>query len=81
MSDTTMSKVLACLAEVFENKGLAVPELSADTPLDSSLGLQSLDYAELVVRLEDEFDIDPFDVAEPPQVNTVAELTALYEDA
>lgn len=72
------SRVAACLADVFRNKGLAVPEIGLATPLDRSLGLASLDYAELVVRLEDEFGVDPFDVAEPPQVRTLADLAALY---
>ena len=81
MNDSVMARVISCLAEVFENKGIEVPNIDENTPLDASLGLQSLDYAELVVRLEDEFDIDPFDVPEPPQVATVAELAALYEAA
>ena len=34
--------------------------LSLRTPLDATLGLDSLDYAELVVRLEGAFGVDPF---------------------
>ena len=71
--------MISCLRQVFRGKGLAPPELSADTPLDGSLGLESLDFAELVVRLEKEFGVDPFANAPPTQIRTVAELAACYQ--
>lgn len=72
-------RVIATLRDVFENKGLEIPELSADTPLDQSLGLESLDYAELVVRLEQEFGKDPFSTGTPPRVQTLGDLATYYE--
>ena len=49
---------------------------------DMGIGdVESLDYAALLARLEDTFALDPFDVSRPPQVQTVAQLAALYEAA
>lgn len=81
MTTRVFDQVVACLAEVFANKGLSMPTVTVDTALDATLGLESLDYAELVVRLEDAFDLDPFDVASPPQVRKLGDLVALYEAA
>ncbi len=76
---TTENRVISALEAVFENKGQNVPEMTPDTALDGSLGLESLDFAELVVRLEQEFGKDPFATDGVPQVNTVRELAALYD--
>lgn len=63
---------------VFQNKGQTAPPLAASTPLDATLGLKSLDYAELVVRLEGVFGFDPFAGGMPPRISTIADLSALY---
>jgi acyl carrier protein len=80
MPSLAEAKVIACIAEVFENKGEAAPPLGPDTGLDASLGLDSLDFAELVVRLEACFGRDPFAQGVSERVATVAELARLYED-
>lgn len=76
--DDTLEKVVGCLREVFESMHQTPPHLGSDTKLDASLGLRSLDYAELVVRLEEEFGTDPFATGIPPGIDTVADLAALY---
>lgn len=76
--DETLNKVIGCLKEVFVSKHETPPALGPETKLDGSLGLQSLDYAELVVRLEEEFGFDPFAAGIPPGIDTVADLAALY---
>lgn len=76
-----VERVIACVAEVFSNKGVDPPTLSASTPLDAELGLDSLDYAELVSRLEGEFGFDPFATDTPPAVRTVSDLAELYRAA
>ena len=76
--EQTVERVIRCIAEVFTNKSLPVPELSADTPLGESLGLSSLDYAELVVRLEVEFGRDPMSAGELPDFRSVGDLARLY---
>lgn len=79
MDSGVLNRVISSLREVFDNKGVVPPELSAQTRLDHTLGLESLDYAELVVRLEQEFGTDPFSSGTPPRVETVGDLASYYE--
>jgi acyl carrier protein len=70
--------VIKVLNEVMTGKGLAALALRPETALDGRLGLESLDFAELVVRLEEITGKDPFSSATVPQVQTISELAALY---
>jgi acyl carrier protein len=69
--------VIEQIREVFANKGLTPPSLGPESKLDLSLGLESLDFAELAIRLEQVFGKDPFATGVPP-IATVADLAALY---
>lgn len=71
--------ILATIAAVFRNKGLEPPTLSVETPFDRSLGIESLDFAEVIVRLEDELGKDPFATATEWQVRTIGDLVAMYQ--
>jgi acyl carrier protein len=71
--------VIEVLNTVMENRGLRSGDVSPETRLDASLGLESLDFAEVVVRLEERTGKDPFASGPVPQVTTVSELAALYE--
>lgn len=73
--------VIQVLSEVLANKGVSAPTMQADTALDRTFPLDSLDYAEVVVRLDAEFGSDPFSSANPPTVSTIAELANAYADA
>jgi acyl carrier protein len=73
-----LSIVIGEFQTVFKNKGINPPALSAETILDGSLGLESLDFAEVVMRLEQVFGKDPFSGDTIPEVSTMAELCALY---
>jgi acyl carrier protein len=53
--------------------------MSEATELTSALGLDSLDYAELVVRLESAFGFDPFAEGVATEIRTVRDMAALYE--
>jgi len=77
MSDAVRT-VIRCIEQVFENKGLPAPPLRPETVLDRSIGLQSLDFAELVVRLEGEFGVDPFSEGAAVDVLSVGQLAELY---
>ena len=85
MPATTQNGQLELVVEefrtVFKNKGLVPPAMSAETVLDGSLGLESLDFAEVVMRLEQVFGTDPFGGDTIPEVNTLADLCALYPDS
>ncbi len=79
--EVAISKVIACLGEVFKNKGQTPPALSAETGLDDSIGLESIDFAELVVRLEDAFGVDPFSEGAELDVLDIKTLASLYANA
>ena len=73
-----MEQVILCLQEVFRNKGLEPPPLSAATELNAELGLDSLDYAELIMEFEQDFNIRiPDNDAE--QLQTVSEIVEYVE--
>jgi acyl carrier protein len=76
--DRILSKVISELVEVFGSRALTPPPLSALTILDGSLGLESLDFAELVVRLEQAFGKDPFASGQIPEIRTIEDLALLY---
>ena len=78
-SQRSFAKIVGEFETVFKNKGLTPPSLVPDTVLDGSLGLESLDFAELVVRLEQVFGKDPFSQDTIPEVRTLADLCVLYE--
>jgi acyl carrier protein len=73
-----LAKVMGEFRSVFRNKGLEPPLLSSETRLDGSLGLESLDFAEIVVRLEQVFGKDPFSSGTIPELSTLGDLCALY---
>ena len=74
----TFQRVIGEFRTVFKNKGIDPPVMSAETVLDGSLGLESLDFAEIVMRLEQVFGKDPFSGDTIPEISTVADLCALY---
>ena len=76
-----LHRVIRCVQDVFKNKGTEAPTLTADTALTPELGLDSLDYAELVVRLEGEFGFDPFASGAGSEIRTMADLASLYEQS
>lgn len=51
-----------------------------DDDLTQTIGLTSLDLAQVVVSLEQEFGVDPFRES-TPRITTFADLVALYQDA
>jgi len=78
LNDEIHSRVIAELAQVFRHRNLSPPPLGPETVLDASLGLESLDFAELVLRLEQVFGHDPFSRGAVPEVATIRDLAALY---
>jgi acyl carrier protein len=78
MASSVEETVITVFQQVFKNKGLAPPRLDAQTPLDGSLGLESIDFAEIVLRLEEAFGADPFANGVPSNLRTLGDLAALY---
>jgi acyl carrier protein len=58
-------------------RGEAVPALQGDTQISNS-GLDSLDIAVLVVRLEEHFGFDPFAEVLDRYPQTLGEMAELY---
>ncbi len=73
------NNVIGVILSLLTSKGVPLPPLSPETVLDESLGLESLDFAEVVIRLEEITGKDPFASANPPQIRTISDLAAQYE--
>lgn len=74
----SQKQIVEVLTEVFQNKSLAVPALQASTVLDQ-LGLESLDFAQAVIRMEEITGKDPFATGAEYQIVTLSDLAALYD--
>ena len=78
VKESTVQEVILVLEEVLRYKNMRPLALDAGTILDGSIGLESLDFAEIVVPLADEFENDPFASEVTPEVTTLGDLAALY---
>ena len=78
-SDVT-GAILAAIRESLEMKGITEPP-TAHTPVDARLGLDSLDWAAIVVRLEGVLGIDPFEEGVDRELKTIQDIVGVYEDA
>jgi acyl carrier protein len=74
--------VYAAIEAIAGRKGHSLA-LSDETALfDQGARLDSLDFAELVARLEDDLGVDPFAKTFAPQrVDTIRRLVDLYDQA
>jgi acyl carrier protein len=73
-------KVLACLAEAAEVRGMKADSALRDDSVLLESGLDSLGFAVLVVRLEETLGYDPFVLmSEPVYPKTFGEFLDIYE--
>jgi acyl carrier protein len=72
------NRIIEVLLEIFNEKGLGAPALSAETVLDQ-LGLESLDFAQAVIRMEEITGKDPFATGEEYQIKTLSDFAVLYD--
>ena len=79
MMSPTEEKVIEQILEILHQKSIEPLAVNQQSPVDTSLGLDSLDFAELAVRLESVFGRDPFSEGDVPALQTVADLAALYD--
>lgn len=77
MSDDTRKKVVSLVAE---RMGVEVDQITDDTHFVNDLQSDSLDMAELVIDLEEAFDISISD-EEAQQIETVGQVVAHIEKA
>ena len=72
------SRLIEVLLDITTTKGLATPLLAGDTVLEQ-IGLESLDFAQAVIRMEEITGRDPFATDADYQLRTVSDLAALYD--
>jgi hypothetical protein len=72
------SRLIEAILELVTMKGLAAPHLTGETVLEQ-IGLESLDFAQVVIRMEEITGKDPFATGADYQLRTVADLAALYD--
>jgi len=72
------SRIIEVLLEVFKEKSLPAPQLSAETVLDQ-LGLESLDFAQAVIRMEEITGKDPFASGAEYEIKTLRDFAATYD--
>lgn len=71
-------RIIGLLNEIAELKGIAAPGLGPDTVLDQ-IGLESLDFATVVIRMEELTGKDPFATGADHQIKVLADLAMLYD--
>ena len=70
--------LVATIERVLRDKGQRV-QLTFDSPIDHSLGLDSLDWAAVVVHMEDQTGLDPFSEGFRGELCNLNDLLDLYE--
>jgi acyl carrier protein len=73
----TENQLAKVLLEIFEAKGLKAPVLAPNTVLEQ-IGLESLDFAQVVIRLEEMTGKDPFASDTDFQIRTLSDFAVLY---
>src|SRR6266702_3164424 len=74
------SKIFSAMKQIAEEQKVTLPPLEDDLSLNET-GFDSLAFAILVARLEDELGIDPFTVAEDAAFpSTLGEFVRAYEN-
>ena len=79
--DELTRAILQIIGETLVAKDLSAQGFGLDSPVDSSLGLDSLDWAAVVVRIEMETGVDPFAEGTIGGLKTVSDLVDLYVKA
>jgi acyl carrier protein len=77
--DQIRGHVVQAIRRVFSDSGRDVPDIQDDSVFGTAIKLDSLDFAVVVVQLEQALGVDPFRKGARP-VQTVGELIQLYAD-
>jgi acyl carrier protein len=74
------SRIFAAIQQIAEEQKVTLPPLQDELSLHDT-GFDSLAFAILVARLEDDLGIDPFTIAEDAAFpSTVGEFVRVYEN-
>jgi hypothetical protein len=72
------SRIAEILTEIMQAKGVPPVAFDAATVLEQ-IGLESLDFAQVVIRMEELTGQDPFATATEYQIKTLSDLAAVYD--
>ena len=76
---TTRPKVIEAIKQIAEEQKVSLPRLDDDLLLNET-GFDSLAFAILIARLEDDLGIDPFTISEVATYpSTVGDFVRAYE--
>ena len=78
-ADQMAKTVFETISDLLEEQGLDSSGVEASAKLVDTLGLKSMDIAQVVLVLEDELDIDPFQEIPITSVRTVGDLINAYQ--
>jgi acyl carrier protein len=74
------SRIFSVMQQIAEEQEITLPPLEDDLPLHET-GFDSLAFAILVARLEDDLGIDPFTISEEAAFpSTIGEFVRVYEN-
>ncbi len=76
--DRIRAAVEETVADVMAQRNLDAALISADAKLSETLGLRSMDLAQIVLTLEDDLETDPFQQIPITSIRTVGDLTQAY---
>lgn len=76
--DKVAEVVRGAVSAVMRERGLDTSRIAADAKLSDTLGLKSMDLAQIVLTLEDELGADPFREIPITSIRTVGDLTRAY---
>lgn len=71
--------VTEAVAAVMRQRGLDAAAIEPDAKLADTLGLKSMDLAQIVLDLEDTLEADPFATIPITSIRTIGDLTRAYE--
>ena len=70
--------VRGTVASVMRERGLDTAGIQDEARLSDTLGLKSMDLAQIVLRLEDDLGVDPFRQMPITSIRTVGDLVQAY---
>jgi acyl carrier protein len=80
LSMTVRLRIISAMQQIAAEQQVTLPPLNDDLPLQDT-GFDSLGFAILVARLEDDLGIDPFTTLDAAFPLTMADLVRAYENA
>ena len=74
-----VNRVFTTIMLVAGNRNIKLPVLTEQTELDGRLGLDSLDWATIIVKLEMEFAVEPLSTGKMVQWKTLGDVVETYQ--